>query len=530
MKIRNDYFKILVLNLIVQILLRLVETVLILLNYGFQESLISSELTGLLFDIIFTNTCLIVLSPIYFLSYRISFKLANSLLLFLIAIMSVLHFLILKYFIYQLLPLDTFLYQYSLREILYTLNTSGVSYIKAFLLLLFIEIIIYISYRYLKKVEFSTRIIFLGYLFVLLSLPVFIFIQISNSTGLNKFSVNKSQYFYSQSISFFFKEENNLYSRKDAIEYQKLHPSHSYINLDYPLLHKFDNTNVLAPFFNDFKSAPNIVILIVEGLNDDFVHTYHDVHLMPFIEKLKDESLYWKRCFTLGERSFAVVPLITGSLPYGEKGFTLLDIYPNHYSLVSILKYNGYYTSFFYGQGSWFHHKDMFFRFNNIDLICDNSRFNKKFKKIIVGKDNFFWGYNDKDLFNQSLEVIDTIAAKKRLDIYFTGTSHSPYIIADNEHYENQFSNIIKSLKKNDDVIFFKTYKKYVLSELFVNDAIEEFINNYKKRPDFENTIFIITGDHPMTEMPRANSLKRYHVPLIIFSPKLKGLKLSRKQ
>jgi uncharacterized sulfatase len=49
-----------------------------------------------------------------------------------------------------------------------------------------------------------------------------------------------------------------------------------------------------------------------------------------------------------------------------------------------------------------------------------------------------------------------------------------------------------------------------------------EYLEKYSQRVDFQNTIFVITGDHPMMEVPPGNTLKRYHVPFIVYSPKLK--------
>ena len=121
-------------------------------------------------------------------------------------------------------------------------------------------------------------------------------------------------------------------------------------------------------------------------------------------------------------------------------------------------------------------------------------------------------------MFNQSFEVIDTLHKSKRLDIYFTGTSHSPFAINEDAYYTSK----LNALKQNENEDFFNTYQKYLKSILFVNDALQAFFEEYKKRDDYKNTIFIITGDHPMTELPIDNSLKRYHVPLIIYSEKLK--------
>jgi uncharacterized sulfatase len=316
------------------------------------------------------------------------------------------------------------------------------------------------------------------------------------------------------------KSTNNLDT--DIHNFHQLFQSKEFIDNTYPLLYKAERNDSLGKMFKPFNKAPNIVILIVEGLNDDFIHSYKGSVLMPFLNQLKDKSLYWNTCFTLGERSFAVVPSILGGLPYGQKGFTLLDKLPRHLSLVSILNTNNYYTSFFYGQGAWFHQKERFFKYNNIDLVFDNTKYASSYDKIIVGDDNFFWGYNDKYLFNQSLAVIDTLPNKSRLDIYFTGTSHSPFAISNESYYSSQ----LNKLTTADNQEFFTTYEKYLKSLLFVDDALEEFFTLYKTNEAYENTLFIITGDHPMTEIPIANSLKRYHVPLIIFSEKLKEAKV----
>jgi uncharacterized sulfatase len=39
---------------------------------------------------------------------------------------------------------------------------------------------------------------------------------------------------------------------------------------------------------------------------------------------------------------------------------------------------------------------------------------------------------------------------------------------------------------------------------------------------EFANTIFIITGDHRMPEIPISSQIDRFHVPLVIYSPMLK--------
>ena len=184
--------------------------------------------------------------------------------------------------------------------------------------------------------------------------------------------------------------------------------------------------------------------------------------------------------------------------------------------------------AFFYGQGSWFHRKDRYFKFQNADLIIDNKKFSEKYTRIVVGKDNFFWGYDDRDLFSQSFEVLDTLPDpfKKRLDIYFTGTSHSPYQISNPVYYNQLFDKNLAFLQNPEDIRFLISNKKYILSILFVDDALKTFFETCQNRKEYGNTIFIITGDHPMSEIPAGNALKKYRVPLIIYSPLLTGHKV----
>ncbi|MBN2275592.1 MAG: sulfatase-like hydrolase/transferase [Bacteroidales bacterium] len=508
---------------VIVIFLRSLETLLIIKNYGWLPHLIWYEIAGILVGFLIVNAIFLVTSPVYFLLQRIYKRLADMVFLFFMFIVSITHLAIIKYFVYQLIPLDIFLFQYSLKEILYTVRSSDTDYVALITVVVMIFAVMLLFYKQLGRVSLSKRLVFITGVFVILSFPVVVFGH-SVLLSMNKFIGSKSYYFLHRSVSCFLNQGNEALTDKKTIRaFQRIFDDKEYISEDYPLLHKFENRDVLGPCFRKADSSPNLVILIVEGLNDDFIHHYKGVDLMPFLKDLKKESLYWDHFFTTGERSFAAVPSLLGALPYGERGFTLLNYIPYHYTLVNVLNRNDYHTSFFYGQGSWFHKKDRYFRFNNIDLLIDKDKFDEKYEKIVVGNDNFFWGYNDKDLFSQAFEVLDTITGQqqKRLDIYFTGTSHSPYVIAEQAHYDSLFDKTLGLLKSEADVQFFYLNKKYIQALRFTDDALQFFFKTYKERPEYGNTVFIITGDHPMSEIPVRNSLKRYHVPLLIFSPLL---------
>ncbi len=515
---KNNYKYLHIISSIYALLLlfRIIETTLVFYKYSFGLDTLRFEATGLLYDILGASIFIIGYSIIYFLLSKIKPFIAKAVSIMILVLASLLFFINTAYFLYQLTPLDIFVYKYSFEEISFTVKTSNTNFVTASIFLLLLLALVTALVWRIHKIHFSKRTSRLIYAMVLLSLPIYFAVTPITSQKPNYFILNKSFYFTSTSLQYGLQAKDSIQNTNKA--FQQLYPNKNFISQDYPLMYKIERKNVLKPYFKTFDSPPNIVILIIEGLNNDFIHEYKGALLMPFLHALKDKSLYWNKCFTLGERSYAVVPSLLGGLPYGDMGFTLQDQLPRHVSLVSVLNTNHYYTSFYYGQGAWFHQKDRFFKHNDMNLIFDNSKFCDDYKKIIVGNDHFFWGYTDKALFKQSLRIIDTIKAHPRLDIYFTGTTHSPFFI----NQESYYSKKLNQLTPKGYASFYHTNAKYLKTLLFSDDALRDFFEAYKQRPDYKNTIFIITGDHPMTELPIANALKRYHVPLLIFSEKLK--------
>lgn len=517
----EKYLNIVIAFWAVALIARVIEAGVLFVTFGNENGMLLYEAAGFAIDLVYGTALLLVLFPLYMLIARKSWKAASAVSLTVLALLTIAHVLLLQYFFNQHKPLDSLLFEYSKEEILITVGTANVpvaNIVTSILAALLLPAVTYLLVRKAKKPKVCTVV-------VLATLPAAIVLMLSGVTFHNNYVTNKSLYFYKDAISYSASTKTYCHqvSQQDIDDFHHLFPNRNFVSDAYPLLHEFATEDSLDWYFDDFDRKPNIVILIVEGLNDDFVHDLHGLNIMPKLRNLMERSLYWDHCLTLGERSFAVVPSLLGSLPYGKNGFTLLERLPRHLTLTSMLKTNGYQTDFFYGQGSWFHRKNIFFKRNNIDLICDDAVYDEKYEKIVVGKDNYFWGYNDQDLFNQSLEVIDTLDDRPRLDIYFTGSTHSPFKIPEPDKYDQRIAEMCHKLDKDTDRKFYRYYNDNVRTILFFDDALWEFLEKYSQRADYQNTIFVITGDHPMSEIPPTNSLKRYHVPLIIFSPKLKG-------
>lgn len=484
-------------------------------------SLVKDELAGLLQDSVLLAPLLVAGLLLHRLFLRWFKKWSAIAVLSLFSLYLVTAVLILQYFIYQLQPLDKFLFEHTRQEVLFTIKTTEVNYIQiiGFMLLALAAAsgVYLLKGRAAKWLNWAMISVLLSGIFSLA-----FYVPKENDT---RYVLNKPIYFYHSVCRLLTEKETNPEQDYRAIaqQYRAAFGGMNYQSDEFPFLHETSKQDVLGNWFNRADKSPNMVVLMVEGLADDFLHPYHGLQLMPFLDSLKNHSLYWDRFLTLGERSYAVTPSLTGSLPYGRSGFTMLESMPYHFSLVNVLKQNGYFTSFYYGQGAWFHNKNVFYEQNFIDRITDKEKFDKKYPRILVKeKDNFFWGYDDRSLMRKAMELTTAQQTRPLLDIFFTGSMHNPFTIQEEEVYQHRVTQQVPK-KTSEQSEFESKYGKYLRAVMFTDDALREYIAAYSKIPDFKNTVFIITGDHPMTDIPAQNSLKRYHVPLIIYSPLLKA-------
>ncbi len=394
---------------------------------------------------------------------------------------------------------------YSYDDIYATVTTSiSLSFITILPLLILIGFF-YGVYFLLKKRVLPSQILIITILMVLL----FGSLKLALPNASNEQFQNKIQYLTTDIINFQaekYRTNVNLYSRND-----------------YPLLEPSSKIkDVLKPFFNISETKPNIVIIIVEGLGGEFIGTHEYAGFTPYLDSLIPKSLYWENFLSNAGRSFGALPSITASLPFGDKGFLEIQNTPSHISLISVLKANGYTTSYFSGGPSKFDRKINFLEYNQIDNEIDESKYGSAYKKTKANEAGFSWGYPDEEIFKKMLA---TVQHKKspRLDLVMTISNHEPFVFPNKDIYLKKIDSILNSRKvlkiSKEKVI---EYKDIFASLLYTDTSIKNFMEAYSKRPDYKNTIFIITGDHRLIPIPQKDKLCRFHVPLYITSPLLK--------
>lgn len=338
---------------------------------------------------------------------------------------------------------------------------------------------------------------------------------------------NKTYHILSATYQLIYPEEKNEASLYNYF-YTGLLPSgmpFEYVSSDFPFLRKNDTPDVLGKYFNIGTSRPNLVFIIVESLGRAYCgEGAYLKSFTPFLDSLENHSLYWENMLSTASRTFELLPSVFGSMPFAKNGFAELGSdMPDGLSLINLLKDRGYVSRFFYGGNANFDNMRLFLKKQNIDYVIDEKDFGPGYSKMPSDSHNFTWGYSDKEIFRKGFENLSKADSTPRLDIYLTITMHDPFLIPDQDYYDKKVEERLSFYKfDNDEKAEYRKYIRNFATILYFDDALRYFLEEYKKREDFKNTIFFITGDHRMSSPPISTQIDRYHVPLVIYSTMLK--------
>jgi len=513
----KSYIELCLWLLIFSIGIRFFETVLLYrVNHNFASSIVWN-LIGLCYDISLYLRLSVCILPIFIATCFLSEKITRIIFRVLQSLMLLLSLICILFFATSGFLLDKVVFAYSLKEIVEIIQSSS----KSSAWVYFVVTVLPILYYYLSGKRIKINHVLAITFAVLIPASFFIFKDLSINAKQYHVKTNK-EYFFLKSVlkrqtsSF---EENDEQVRKTVQKFRNFFPELQFEETDFPFLYQAVYKDVLSPFFNLKPEPPNFVFIIVEGLAYNFLK--NDYQLMPFLDSLSKESLSWENCLSVAPRTYGVLPGLFGAAPIGEKGF--MDRCPNnpaHHTLLSILHQNNYTQNFFYSGSMDFDNMRHFFNENNTAYL-ENDDWDKD---ITNQKGKFAWGCEDHLLFLQAHRKLSQITSSPRTDIFLTLTSHDPYEYPESSRFQKKVeNNVIQNKKlsdeqKNSILREIKLYSAFAYSDW----ALQQLMESYKKRPDFDNTIFIITGDHHPCPQQFAG-YRNYHVALIIYSPMLKS-------
>jgi uncharacterized sulfatase len=494
------------------------------IQFGTPGDLLSVINHAIVNELTFDLNFLILPAGIFVLLFLVNKKIARIIITCFSILMVVIHAALAEYFLQTLVPLGADLFGYSIADIKQTVGAAGVSISFVCIIILLLTAVVLVFIFIPKKIKINPVAAF--------SIVALFILGASGSVATrtsrwnpgpefsNSMALNKSFFFYNNCYQSFFSEDKNYILPAGNSD----DPNHfKYIDeKNYPFLHSIDSTDVLSPFFNKAASKPNIVFIVVEGLGRAFSN--EDAYLSsftPFIDSLSNHSLYWSNFLSEGGRTFAMLPSIYGSLPFGKNGFLELGKeMPSHYSLFNILKANGYQTNFFYGGDASFDNMNLMVKMDG-GKVFDQKTFSSSYVQMPKNSSGFTWGYGDDQVFKK-VDEETKMATAPVFNAIMTLSTHNPFLIHNQQKYLQQFEQRMQQLNFTEaEKDEHRRYKDQYATILFMDNSIREFINNYSKSENFKNTIFVITGDHRMPEIPMSTKIDRYHVPLVIYSPLL---------
>lgn len=331
---------------------------------------------------------------------------------------------------------------------------------------------------------------------------------------------NKTAYFVGDSLRY----ASGAHAVASATPIASVAASTTPANPDYPFLRRDQTPDALGPYFNQASSQPpHLVFIVVEGLGRTF--SGPDAargSFTPFLDELAGQGLYWSNFLANQGRTFGVLPSVFGSLPFGEKGFAALGArMPPQAGLLNVLERQGYALRFYAGSDADFDNQRAYLQQQGVERIVDVDGFGAGYRRNPYSS----WGYDDNELVSRVI-ADDPVAASTNqptVTVIQTMSMHSSYRFAGQAAYRRRVEQRLEALGiAAAEQAAYRAFTDIYATVLFTDDALRRYFEAARKAPGYENTVFVITGDHRLPEIPMDSKIERYHVPLIVYSPLLR--------
>lgn len=244
------------------------------------------------------------------------------------------------------------------------------------------------------------------------------------------------------------------------------------------------------------ETRPNVVFIFMESMSAELMQAFgQKKELTPFLDSLYTQSMVFTNIWSAGIHTNHGMYSTLYSFPTIMKRNAMKGSVIPHYSgLPTILQENGYQNLFFMTHESQYDNMNAFFRTNGFDEIYAEENYPKE--KIA----NHF-GVQDDFLYEYALPIFNDRAAtgKPFFGVLLSISNHPPYVIPS----------------------CFKPKSKDIEDQIveYADWSIRRFMNEARNQPWFDNTIFVLLGDHgklvgtPECEMPKSYN----HVPFMIY-------------
>ncbi len=244
----------------------------------------------------------------------------------------------------------------------------------------------------------------------------------------------------------------------------------------------------------------NVVLVSVESLSAEFLGVFgNEARLTPNLDRLASEGLLFTRLYATGTRTVRGLEALTLSMP-PTPGHSIVKRPDNGglFTAGEVFREKGYEPIFVYGGYGYFDNMNAFFGGNGYTVV----------DRTVLRADQIhyenIWGVADEDLFDLTIRELDRrhAAGKRFFAHVMTTSNHRPYT------YPEGRIDIPPKSGRHGGV-------KYT------DWAIGHFVEEARKRPWFDDTIFVVVADHTHRGRGRTDlPIENYHIPMVVWSPR----------
>lgn len=257
----------------------------------------------------------------------------------------------------------------------------------------------------------------------------------------------------------------------------------------------------------------NVVVFIIESMAREYIGAFNDSleggkykGYTPFLDKLIGESLTFDYSFCNGRKSIDAMPSILSSIPMFVEPYFVSSTSLNEVGgIADCLRRKGYNTSFVHPADNGSMGFEAFARATQFERYLGRDEYSNSGDPEFDGDRDFDgrWGIWDQPFMRFWQKDINR-TQEPFMTTIFTATSHHPFHIPD--EYKERFP--------EEELEIHKCIR-------YVDMALEEFFTNAKQQPWYQNTLFVICGDHTnqTNHAEYQTDLGVYSSPVIFFDP-----------
>ena len=390
----------------------------------------------------------------------------------------------------------------------------------------FIFIAILILYKYLiKKFVLTVYKPKVSILKRLILYPFFlgmIFVGIRGSVSLG--IMDWGEAFFSQynivnqaTLNPIFNFTKDLYYIKKNNDVEKFHyfkdPKESLKIAQKLLIQEDEQKNLIFPDYPLYRIIKrqgaekkyNVVIILMESFTAEYIGCLgNKLNLSPNFDRLAKGGVLFSNFYSAGQRTNAgISSTVCSYIPVsGHSIMSRVEGQQKIPTIASILKDKGYASLFVYGGDTQFDNMQGFLVPKGFDRVINQYDFPQS---LVLNK----WGILDEFVFDKMLNEIDGIYKQKKpfVTMMLTLTNHPPYTVPNVD---------FGRVKTGSDLD--NSYNTFKYSDY----ALGKFFDKIKTRDYFNDTIFVICGDHAQTLHHDLDfEYRKSYVPCLIYAPKI---------